>query len=153
MPQPTLPDLEALSRSTLFRGVSPNVIASFVGRGSVRDFPANAEIWREGDASDGQAYVIVGGAVTVSIEGKPVVDLGPGDIFGEYALVSEGPRSATVRTKAACHCVSFGKEAVGDLLAQDGSSLSELIIRRVKENSSAHRGAFCDDLYMDENNK
>ncbi len=150
MASPALSDLETLSRAPLFSGVSPNVVASFVGRGSVRAFPAGAEIWREGDASDGFAYVLVSGAVTVSIEGKPLADLGPGEIFGEYALVSEGPRSATIRAKAACRCLAFDQSAVGDLLAQDGSPLGELIIRRVKANSSANRGAFRDELYVDE---
>ena len=146
--RPTLTDLETLSRSPLLAGVPPATTASFVARGRVREIPAGTRFWKEGDASDGKAYVLVSGSAGVTIEKEPVVELGAGDIFGEYALVSEGPRSATVETLEGCRCLEFGKDAVADLLSQDGASLADLIIRRVKENSSANRGTFRDDLYV-----
>jgi MFS family permease len=56
-----------------------------------------AEIVREGETGD--AYLIVGsGRVEVSQGGRPIGELGPGEGFGEIALLHAMPRTATVRT-------------------------------------------------------
>jgi len=52
-------------------------------------------IAREGDPGVG-LFIIVEGTAKVTIGGRPKATLGPGDFFGEIALLDGGPRTATV---------------------------------------------------------
>jgi CRP/FNR family cyclic AMP-dependent transcriptional regulator len=44
-------------------------------------------------------FIVLDGRLTVFDEGKPIATLGPGDFFGEIALLDGRPRTATVRTE------------------------------------------------------
>jgi hypothetical protein len=57
---------------------------------------ARTDVFREGDPG-GEFYVIESGRVAVLIHGEEVRQLGPGDAFGEIALLRSVPRTATVR--------------------------------------------------------
>jgi len=52
-------------------------------------------LMREGDIGQ-QAFVIVSGSVVVTLRGKALAILGPGEVVGEMALMDGEPRSATV---------------------------------------------------------
>jgi CRP-like cAMP-binding protein len=58
--------------------------------------PAGTVVCREGDAGD-RYYLIEQGRAEVSTAGQTVNELGPGDGFGEIALLRDVPRQATVR--------------------------------------------------------
>jgi CRP-like cAMP-binding protein len=60
------------------------------------------DVIREGDESR-QFYVIVSGAADVFRHGTLVRTLGPGDFFGEVALLFHARRSATVRAASRLH--------------------------------------------------
>jgi voltage-gated potassium channel len=56
-------------------------------------------------------YVICDGTASVSIDGIEVNALGPGDFFGELAILGDGVRTATVVTSAPSRLlVLFGTE-------------------------------------------
>ncbi|PRY50236.1 MFS transporter [Geodermatophilus tzadiensis] len=58
--------------------------------------PARTDVFRAGDPGD-DFYVVESGSVAVVADGREIRRLGPGDAFGEIALLRSVPRTATVR--------------------------------------------------------
>jgi CRP-like cAMP-binding protein len=97
---------ELLARVPLFTGFAPRELDALVPASRAVVVPARQELFHKGDAGS-QLYVVVDGrlkALTTSPEGDDVVFnvMGPGEVFGEVALLSESPRSATVRAIDRC---------------------------------------------------
>ena len=59
------------------------------------DVPAGKVLIRQGELGD-DLMVLVTGKVAVERDGARLNELGPGDFFGEIALIDHGPRTATV---------------------------------------------------------
>jgi NADH dehydrogenase len=84
-------------------------------------FEPGQVVFREGDRGD-QLYVVTEGEVDVlrTIPGRgeqPVRRLGPGDCFGEIALVSDGARSATVRAVSPTSVLAVDRDAFQAMFA------------------------------------
>jgi CRP/FNR family transcriptional regulator len=80
-----------------------------------RDLKRLAKVLRESRFKEGEAVIVEGrsgvgffliedGEASVAVRGEIVGTLGPGDHFGEIALIDEGPRSATVTATTDLRC-------------------------------------------------
>jgi CRP-like cAMP-binding protein len=89
--------LEALKRVPLFAELGKRELAA-VGRvADDIDLAAGKELIRENEAGR-QFFVLLEGEAVVRRRGRKVNALGPGDFFGEIALLSDRPTTATVTT-------------------------------------------------------
>ncbi len=91
---------ELLSRQDLFRKLSDQELSDLVQAVQLRHVAAKGELCRKGDPGN-QLYLIVDGvlkAQTTSSSGDDIVFsiMGPGEMFGELALLRGGKRTATV---------------------------------------------------------
>ena len=108
---------DLVAKVPFFHGVGAAVIADVVRLLRPREYPAGAIIVRRGAPGDCM-YFVVSGEVKVQLRPEPVA-LGPGEFFGEVALLTGAPRNATV--VAARHCT---------LLSLDIVDFRELLGRR-----------------------
>src|SRR6202142_341025 len=89
----------ALESIALFRGLGQDELQALHRMAQARHIPAPSDIFQEGDPGDG-VYFVKDGLVAIS---SPVganarrvfSQLGPGEIFGEMAVIEQRPRSAT----------------------------------------------------------
>jgi CRP-like cAMP-binding protein len=84
-----------LASVPLFAGCSKRDLQTIARVVKDIDHPAGTVVAREGEPGVG-LFVIVEGEAEVTIGGKKKSTLGPGDFFGEIALLDGGPRTATV---------------------------------------------------------
>ena len=94
---------EMLKRVPLFAGVKDRDLGRLAKVMSERTFAEGEAITTEGQSGVG-FFVIEDGNATVSLKGEIIRTLGPGDHFGEIALIDEGPRSATVTATTDLRC-------------------------------------------------
>lgn len=113
---------------------------------TTRRYQAGEILFREGDAADA-LYVLRRGAVTVSrsVGGREVVltYLSAGNYVGEIALVSDAPRTATIRAAAATEAVLLEAARFSAVLGDNASVRSEVVgryLERVGANESGTTG-------------
>ena len=111
---------DVLPAVPLFAGLSEGEVEQLATLFKARRFETDETVIREG--SGGAAfYVIDAGEARVTIRGTEVATLGPGDHFGEIALIDAGERLATVTatTELVCHGVTYWE--FRPLVEQNGS--------------------------------
>ncbi|MDW8479040.1 MAG: EAL domain-containing protein [Xanthomonadales bacterium] len=113
---------------------------------SERSLPAGALIFREGDPPD-RAYLIAEGRVQILSERgpEPVVydTLGPGEVFGEIAVLDAERRTATARALTDVRLVPIECDQLLERLEQSDPILRQLIrklLRRYRTTVAALRG-------------
>jgi CRP-like cAMP-binding protein len=99
------PTPELLRNVSLFSGLDDRELESLADEFNERRFRAGDPIALEGEGGL-MFFVVESGEASVEVGGGEVGRLGPGDSFGEIALIDRRPRTATV--KAATDLKTFG---------------------------------------------
>lgn len=107
--------LALLQRMPIFGGVSREALAFLRERARPVRVAAGDAFFREGDRG-GSAFVLERGrALAVKSLGGgelPLLELGPGDCFGEVALLDLGTRSGSVRALEDCAALELSSRAL-----------------------------------------
>lgn len=106
----------------IFEGLNDEELSLIQQRAVSRSYPKGSMVIREGEEAI-SLYLIISGAVKVFMdneEGKEIIlnTQGPGEHFGELALVDDQPRSASVMTTQASKFMVITKQQFKNVLAQ-----------------------------------
>jgi flavin reductase (DIM6/NTAB) family NADH-FMN oxidoreductase RutF len=100
-----------LERAPVFSSLPPEILAAITAGGVERTFEPGAFVVREGDPGD-ELFVIVEGEARVERKGNPLATFGPGEFFGEVAVIDGRPRSADVVAVSPLRALSISRELV-----------------------------------------
>jgi len=98
-----------LKRVPLFSGLSQRQLKQLAKDFHERKVKPGTELVKQGEMSGIDCFVIAEGEAIVKVDGTEVARIGPGDYFGELALVTERVRSASVvtATEMRCYTIQF----------------------------------------------
>lgn len=153
------PDVARLREIGLFGGLSDEALGDLAAGLGMVFFEPGAAIVREGEAGR-EMYVILDGEVEVLRSGshrepRVISVLGPGDWFGEMAMIDLEPRSATVRSVSSVRALRLTMHEIKAVYRKDAKSYALLVLNVARQLSrrlrvadgliAEHAGTFATD--------
>ncbi|MBM3696723.1 MAG: cyclic nucleotide-binding domain-containing protein [Actinobacteria bacterium] len=134
---------EQLKRTTLFGGFSDRQIADVLATAKRRDFAAGEQIIRQGDEGGRGFYLVIEGATEARAGDTVLARFGPGDYFGEMALLlPDTPRTADVVAVEDASCLVITQWDLRALLSahpEAGLAMMAELARRLAETDRTLR--------------
>ncbi len=144
------PVVALLRRVPLFSELSGRDLERIAAVAIPRSYPSGVRVFHEGDTSDA-CYVVRSGMLRVSREhtdGRAIAlaTLGPGDLFGELAMLDGEARSASVETLSDCELLALAATDMKALMRGNSEITVKLVValtRRLREaNERISRQSF-----------
>jgi CRP-like cAMP-binding protein len=118
--------VELLQRVPIFEGLDRRELERIAGSMKQRTFRAGDTVTSEGQGGVG-FFVIEDGQARVTIGGEERRTLGPGDYFGEVALLTDSPRTATIKAETELRCYGMTSWDFKPLVETHGSIAWKLL--------------------------
>jgi CRP-like cAMP-binding protein len=130
---------EIVKKIKLFESIPEAQLDSILERMEARSYPAGEQVFQQGEIGY-EFFVILSGKVSVSMDdenGKAhlLANLGPGESFGEMALIDSQKRSATVRCQEASSLSILTADAFSEIRYDDIEAYSQLVFNLAREFS------------------
>lgn len=136
MTQPTIAQrLEMLKSLPLFEGLSQDSLQNILDM-SAEFQAAPGQVLVELHMAGSGLFVIEEGTVVVERSGKNI-ELGPGQFFGELALLTSTPRTARVRAKTPTRLLAIGRPEFRKLLDSEPKmaiAMLEVLAKRLADS-------------------
>ncbi|HUC05146.1 MAG TPA: cyclic nucleotide-binding domain-containing protein [Acidimicrobiales bacterium] len=129
---------EVLAGVPLFSMLKPKELKRLAAEAHDMAYPAGKSLTQT-DELGATFFVVAEGALEVSVGGTPVRTLGPGDYFGEMALIDHQARSATIVATTECRCLVFSGWVFRPFALEHPEvawALLERMVARVREAES-----------------
>ncbi len=144
----TKEEVQQARQFSIFSQLNEDELQSLIKNSARRTFKKGEYIIMEGDVGD-SLFLINKGAVKVitSIAGKSIelACLGPGDVVGEVALLTDRPRTASVIALEDTECFEIHRTALMEVIEKNpalADALNELYHERAKDTLSKVKGSF-----------
>lgn len=130
--------LEHLSQVKMFSSLNKKELGLVARASDVVHVPGGADVVREGEIGH-EFYLISSGSAAVKRNGRKIATLGPGNYFGEMALLDKGPRTATITTEEPAELIVLGQREFMSILDQVPAVSHKLLVNmagRLREADS-----------------
>jgi CRP-like cAMP-binding protein len=124
MANPTTDEL--LAKVPLFKDLSKMHLQRIAQLTTRLDLPAGKELTKEGEFGH-EFLTVLDGQVEVRHGDKVIAERGPGEFFGEIALLDHRPRTATVVAKTPVTVEVIGQREFATMLADEPDVASQLM--------------------------
>jgi NTE family protein len=133
--------VEFLARTQLFSGVEPELVERLAAKSRTRRLAAGKWLFRERDPGH-EMYVVRAGRLEVVDEGGDAVirEYRRGDTLGELALLTDSPRSASVRAARATEVIAVEQADFTELLHASpalSAALNRSLSRRLQDTRTS----------------
>jgi CRP-like cAMP-binding protein len=118
--------MEVLHRMPLFRFLTYQELVRVLNITQVRTYDPGKEIVAQGAEGD-ELFIVLTGRVQVEANGAPIAALGPGQHFGEMALIDKAPRSADVKAIETSSLLSIRRREFFDIVRKDHAIAVKLL--------------------------
>ena len=145
---------QAIKSVPLFSDLTDRELGLLAGSGSRRKFPAKNVVFQEGEPGE-VLLIILSGKVKVILSGKDgqefiLAMLGPGNFFGEMAILESAPRSASVVTIEPCEFLLLSQKEVTALLMKHPTMALKILknlSQRLRKTNEQIRSLVMFDIY------
>lgn len=133
--------LNVLADVPLLHGLSKRHLARVAELATQQRFPQHTEIVRAGEPGI-SFFVILDGTATVRRTGKRAARLGPGDFFGEMAVLDGAERTATVVADSDIEVLVIGRKDLLRLLESEPKVAVALLVSMTARLRAAQSSPF-----------
>lgn len=131
--------IEILRNVQLFSLCTTKELGDIAGLGDEVAMKEGDLLTKEGTPGR-ECFVVISGEADVTLRGKKVARVGPGDVIGEMALLDTAPRAATVTAATDMELFALEPRSFSDLLDRHPSVAKRMLAslaRRLREISDA----------------
>lgn len=107
--------LKHLADVSLFADLDQDELEAVAGLGTDIEVEEGRELARQGDSAS-EAFLVLSGTASCVRDGEEIATFGPGDFFGEMALLVHGHRTATITATSPMSVRAFHKSEFDSLL-------------------------------------
>lgn len=100
-----------IDKVPFFKGADPEMLSDLMNELEPRVCVPSERIFKVGDKGDALYFIHSGDVEIISPSGEVIAHLTEGAFFGEMALISDKPRTATVRAAGYCDLYALSKES------------------------------------------
>jgi voltage-gated potassium channel len=130
-------EVEKLRSIPLFAELSDEVLERVTELSSEFEAPAGWVLVEVGQPGSGM-FVLEEGTVEVQTPDGREWELGPGEFFGELALLTDHPRKARVRAKTPVRCLAISRTDLSKLLREEPGIAVAMLPKLAERIDSPH---------------